>query len=105
MRLPQLTDEYTTREVTAAFSGYNHNLIIADGEFHDLEGVSLDDYPAIGSRGPRGKVRPIADVNLGIGHAVLLQWRFQHRLDRNRRAQAVRQYGFLYPDLAGRKVL
>lgn len=73
MRLPQLTDEYTTREVTAAFSGYNHNLIIADGEFHDLEGVSLDDYPAIGSRGPRGKVRPIADVN-GIHAHERLAW-------------------------------
>lgn len=35
---------------TQEFRGYNHNLRTEQGEFYDMENISLDDYPVIGTR-------------------------------------------------------
>ncbi len=54
MKLPELTELQTTREMIDAFGGYNHNLRIGDGEFYDMTNLSSDDYPVLSPRHQRG---------------------------------------------------
>ena len=54
--LPELAYEYTEREVTDTFLGYNHNLKIADGEFFHTENLTSAYYPLLANRKKRGHV-------------------------------------------------
>lgn len=54
MRLPTLTDNGTSRDITQTFAGYNHNLTIADGEFYDMKNLSSTHFPVLSPRGKRG---------------------------------------------------
>ena len=54
--LPELAYEYTEREVTDEFRGYNHNLKIADGEFFDTENLSSAFFPLLANRKKRGRI-------------------------------------------------
>lgn len=42
------------RRVTDVFAGYNHNPVIADGEFYDEKNMTSDDYPLLSTRKQRG---------------------------------------------------
>lgn len=54
MKLPELSELNTTREMIDAFGGYNHNLRIKDGEFYDMTNLTSDDYPVLSPRHRRG---------------------------------------------------
>lgn len=58
--LPQLDYEYTEREVTDTFLGYDHNLKIADGAFFHTENLTTDRYPLMANRPRRGRVKALA---------------------------------------------
>ena len=55
--LPDLPFEYTEREVTDTFLGYNHNLKIADGEFYHTENLTSAYHPLLANRKKRGLVQ------------------------------------------------
>lgn len=54
MKLPTLTEISSTREIIDVFKGYNNNLRIGEGEFHDMKNLTSDDYPVLAPRGNRG---------------------------------------------------
>ena len=54
MRLPTLTQNYSTRQMTDVFLGYNHNLRISDGEFYDMKNLTSTHYPILAPRQQRG---------------------------------------------------
>ena len=54
MRLPTLTEIESTREMIDVFKGYNNNLRIGEGEFHDMKNLTSDDYPVLSPRKQRG---------------------------------------------------
>jgi len=56
MRYPTLKEENTSRQLTDAFGGYNHNLLIGDGEFYDMKNLTSSYYPLMANRGKRGTV-------------------------------------------------
>ena len=57
MRLPSLIEIPSTREVIDVFKGYNNNLRIGEGEFHDMKNLTSDDYPVLSPRKSRGIFR------------------------------------------------
>lgn len=59
--LPALDYEYTDREVTDVFLGYNHNAKIGDGEFFHTENLTSAFYPLLAPRKSRGRVRDMSD--------------------------------------------
>lgn len=54
--LPTLGWEYSEREVTDTFAGYNRNLKIGDGEFFHTENLTSAYYPLLANRKKRGRV-------------------------------------------------
>jgi hypothetical protein len=54
MKLPTLAEIASTREVIDVFKGYNNNLRIGEGEFHDMKNLTSDDYPVLSPRKKRG---------------------------------------------------
>lgn len=54
MKLPHLKPLQTSRDMIDVFGGYNHNLRIGDGEFHDMKNLTSDHYPVLSSRHNRG---------------------------------------------------
>jgi hypothetical protein len=54
MRLPDLIEIPSSREIISEFRGYNHRLRIADGEFYDMKNLTSDHYPVLSPRGKRG---------------------------------------------------
>lgn len=59
MQLPEMGYEYTDRDVTDTFAGYNHNMKIADGEFYDTENLTTAYHPLLGERKKRGLVKQL----------------------------------------------
>lgn len=57
--LPTLDYEYTDREVTDTFAGYNHKLKIGAGEFYDTENLTSAYYPLLAERKKRGLVKQL----------------------------------------------
>lgn len=53
-RLPELIPQQSTVKVTSAFTGYNHNEILNDGEMFDMQNLSGDKYPLGSTRRKRG---------------------------------------------------
>lgn len=45
-----IEDDNNTREMISAWKGYNHNYVIDDGEFYDMENLSTDNYPVLTPR-------------------------------------------------------
>lgn len=54
MRLPNLSQLYTTRDLIDVFGGYNHNLRIGEGEFYDMKNLTSSYYPVLAPRKQRG---------------------------------------------------
>ena len=54
MKLPTLNEIPSTREMIDVFKGYNNNLRIGEGEFHDMKNLTSDDYPVLSPRKKRG---------------------------------------------------
>lgn len=54
MKYPTLAEMGTSRVLTDAFLGYNHNLRIGDGEFYEMSNMTGDNYPILSPRGRRG---------------------------------------------------
>lgn len=54
MRYPFLNELPTSRTVTEAWMGYNHNLRIGEGELYDMENLSSDRFPVLAPRKKRG---------------------------------------------------
>ncbi len=51
--LPELTAGEQSRAMTEVFLGYNHNLRIAEGEWHDEQNLTSAHYPLFSQRPPR----------------------------------------------------
>jgi hypothetical protein len=54
MKLSQLQELPTTREMIDVFGGYNHKLRIGEGEFYDMKNLTSTDYPVLSPRPHRG---------------------------------------------------
>ena len=54
MKLPELTELSTSRDMIDVFGGYNHNLRISEGEFYDMKNLSSSYYPTLAPRQHRG---------------------------------------------------
>lgn len=54
MKYPTLYETETSRQNIDVFKGYNHNLRIEDGEFHDMENLTSTNYPVLSPRAKRG---------------------------------------------------
>lgn len=54
MKLSQLKELPTSREMIDVFGGYNHNLRIGEGEFYDMKNLTSADYPVLSPRSKRG---------------------------------------------------
>ena len=57
MYFPTLKELPTSRKTVDIFGGYNHNLLIGDGEFFEMENMTSDHYPVLAPRGKRGLYR------------------------------------------------
>ena len=55
MRLPFVGNIKTQKKTLGIFGGINQTEVIAENEFADMENMSSDLYPAIGTRSPRGE--------------------------------------------------
>lgn len=55
------------------FLGYNHNLIIEDNEFYHTKNITMDHYPIMTQRDPRGTLRTITKPN-GLYAKEVLYW-------------------------------
>lgn len=62
MRYPSLSVIRRSTEITDVFSGYNHSLRIADGEFYDMQNLSSDAWPVLTQRARRAQVRAGAQL-------------------------------------------
>ena len=56
---PKLNSGRSTRTVTDAFRGYNHNLKIGDGEFYETENLTAEHYPMLANRRKRGRLSTV----------------------------------------------
>lgn len=54
MKYPTLPTQSSSREMLDTFHGYNHNLLIGEGEFFDMKNMTSNYYPLISPRGKRG---------------------------------------------------
>lgn len=61
MILPELNELAVSRSSITQFGGYNHNVLIADGEFYDMKNMSSKDYPVLSVRNKRGTVAAIPE--------------------------------------------
>lgn len=51
--LPQLSEIDRERDMVREFRGLNHNDVISDGQFYDMQNLSSDAYPVLTARKPR----------------------------------------------------
>lgn len=54
MIYPKLRQRPTAKQAVDTFKGYNRNLRIGDGEFHDMKNMTSDGYPVLSPRRKRG---------------------------------------------------
>ena len=66
MRLPELTEPSTSRDMIDVFGGYNHNLRISDGEFYDMQNLSSSYYPTLAPRQHRGVYQTTDSKPVGL---------------------------------------
>lgn len=60
MRVPILDEIPVTRRYIDSFKGYNHNRVIGEDEFYDMENMTSDKYPLLAPRKPRRKIKDFA---------------------------------------------
>ncbi|MBE6693384.1 MAG: hypothetical protein E7589_01280 [Ruminococcaceae bacterium] len=53
MYYPQIENESSVRQMLSVFRGYNHNPVIGEGEFSQMENMSSDRYPLLSPRSGR----------------------------------------------------
>jgi hypothetical protein len=61
--LPSLTASSRTVQSVSDFRGYNHNLVIDDNQFYDMRNLTLDEYPVLTQRQPRGTIKKLNKPN------------------------------------------
>lgn len=54
MKVSQLLEIQSSRDMVDAFLGYNHNLRIGDSEFFEMQNMTSDYYPVLSQRPKRG---------------------------------------------------
>jgi len=54
MKFPTVTAPSRRTDRMTAFAGYNHNLVINEGESYDEKNLTSDNYPVLSNRGQRG---------------------------------------------------
>ena len=54
MKLSQLTEVRSSRDMIDVFRGYNHNLRVQESEFYDMKNLSSSLYPVLSTRQSRG---------------------------------------------------
>ena len=54
MKLTQINELPTSRDMIDVFEGYNHNLRIGGGEFYDMKNLTSSHYPILSPRCKRG---------------------------------------------------
>ena len=54
MKYPTLPEQSSSRQMVDVFKGYNHNLLIGEGEFFDMKNMTSNHYPILSPRGKRG---------------------------------------------------
>lgn len=59
--LPQIAGGNTSRHVTDAWYGYNHNMKIGQGEFYDTKNLTTKHFPMLATRPRRGLVQKLAN--------------------------------------------
>lgn len=63
MQYPTLNVISQSRDMLRDFRGYNHNLVISDGEFYDMQNMTSDYYPVLSPRDKRGIIRKFGKPN------------------------------------------
>jgi hypothetical protein len=58
--LPQLSEIDRERDMVREFRGLNHNEVISDGQFYDMQNLSSDAYPVLTARKPRTLCKTVA---------------------------------------------
>ena len=59
MEYPKLKEQRSSRHLVDAFKGYNHNLLIGDGEFFETTNLSCQYYPMLAPRKKRSLIREL----------------------------------------------
>ncbi|MBQ9860953.1 MAG: hypothetical protein IJO75_01705 [Clostridia bacterium] len=67
MKLPELSELSTSRDLVEIFGGYNHNLRINEGEFYDMQNLTSTYYPVLAPRKQRGKSVQTAEDVFPVG--------------------------------------
>lgn len=73
MNLPYLQEIQTTRDMIREFRGYNHNDVIPENEFYDMQNMTSSRYPVLSVRDKRGIGDTITKPN-GIFVKNCLYW-------------------------------
>ncbi len=73
MYYPKFRDVNKSREVLAAFGGYNHTLACQEGEFYDMQNMTSAHYPVLSPRDKRGVCWKFEDPQ-GIMDKEGLMW-------------------------------
>lgn len=68
MRLPTLTETSKSKDINDAFAGYNHNLVIGNGEFYDMQNMTSEYYPVLSPKNPRESYRSTIRCGGAINH-------------------------------------
>ena len=66
MKLPNLSELSTSRDIVDVFGGYNHNLRINEGEFYDMKNLTSAYYPILAPRKQRGVFTTVQSNPLGL---------------------------------------
>ena len=69
--LPQLNVKADNMTMINQFLGYNHNLVIQDTEFYEMENMSNDYFPVMSNRMKRGIVGQKTNVQAMLGGEFL----------------------------------
>ena len=69
--LPRINNIPRTQVVTDVFRGYVNRLKVGDGEWNYTEGITLEEFPVLASRRPRGLVGRVSNPQGMIGKDAL----------------------------------
>lgn len=61
MLFPKFSEVNRFREMISTFSGYNHKLTCADGEFYEMQNMTSEYYPVLSPRNKRAVVYQLED--------------------------------------------
>ena len=62
MFFPYIQERQTYQSSISEFRGYNHTNLCADGQFYNMKNMSSDEYPYIGTRKQRKKLRTFTNL-------------------------------------------